>query len=339
MTKITIAKVLIITTMIFAKETLTAQWSGTSPETTTSDVGVGTTMLGGVPFFTLGAVSNPLGQVHISHLRPASFSPFTPLPKPQLFLESDCETSNQFMSPMRSQYSLEVDCYGGDFKINNHNPNSGSSQNLLSLNSNALTAQVDNFSLKNYFSVNSTQLNLSNILSVSNSSLNFSNGRFNVTNNQSIFNTPLLVYGANRDFAVRGGKILLRNLNGDYLFQVDETGNVRIGLKTATYHPDAKLHVEGKIAAQHFVITKPTNWSDKVFQKGYKLWSLYEIEQFINQNKHLPDVPSEAEVMEKGYDANDMDALLLQKIEELTLHMIELKKENAKLKSQINNLK
>ena len=135
MTKITIAKVLIITTMIFAKETLTAQWSGTSPETTTSDVGVGTTMLGGAPFFTLGAVSNPLGQVHISHIRPTTFNFMTPIPKPQLFLESDCETSSQFMSPMRSQYSLEVDCYGGNFKINSHDVNSGGTvTNLFSMN-------------------------------------------------------------------------------------------------------------------------------------------------------------------------------------------------------------
>ena len=128
-------------------------------------------------------------------------------------------------------------------------------------------------------------------------------------------------------------KQLISNQNANFYQKVF------IGSKTATFHPDAKLHVEGKVAAQHFVITKPTNWSDKVFQKGYKLRSLCEIEQFINQNKHLPDVPSEAEVMEKGYDANEMDSILLQKIEELTLLMIELKKENESLKKDINNLK
>jgi|688.fasta_scaffold249816_4 hypothetical protein len=117
------------------------------------------------------------------------------------------------------------------------------------------------------------------------------------------------------------------------------SNTLQIGSLKATYHPDAKLHVAGKVAAQHFVITKPTNWSDKVFDKNYKLLSLPEIEQFISKNKHLPDVPSEKEVMEKGYDANEMDAILLQKIEELTLLMIELKKENEALKKDISNLK
>lgn len=66
---------------------------------------------------------------------------------------------------------------------------------------------------------------------------------------------------------------------------------------------------------------------------------MYEIEQFIDQNKHLPDVPSEAEVREKGYDANQMDAILLQKIEELTLFSIEQNKKIVELQKQILELK
>ncbi len=71
-----------------------------------------------------------------------------------------------------------------------------------------------------------------------------------------------------------------------------------------------------------------------------------EVEAFIKKNNHLPDVPSEKEVMKNGIDVANMDAILLQKIEELTLYMIDLKKENEHLKKgseelrkEIENLK
>jgi hypothetical protein len=59
--------------------------------------------------------------------------------------------------------------------------------------------------------------------------------------------------------------------------------------------------------------------------------SLTEVEAFINKNKHLPDVPSESEVLENGINLGEMDALLLQKIEELTLYVIELEKKLEEL--------
>jgi hypothetical protein len=76
-----------------------------------------------------------------------------------------------------------------------------------------------------------------------------------------------------------------------------------------------------------------------VFADAYQLRSLGEVEAFINKNKHLPDVPSAIEVVEKGVDLGKMDALLLQKIEELTLYMIELKKSNEQLRKELNELK
>jgi hypothetical protein len=77
---------------------------------------------------------------------------------------------------------------------------------------------------------------------------------------------------------------------------------------------------------------------DFVFNSDYKLKSLYEVENFINLNKHLPDVPSEKEVTANGLNLGDMNATLLQKVEELTLYMIDLKKENDALKSRVSNL-
>jgi hypothetical protein len=64
-------------------------------------------------------------------------------------------------------------------------------------------------------------------------------------------------------------------------------------------------------------------WSDYVFNDDYKLRSLSSLESFIKQNKHLPEVPSAKEVEEKGISVGDNQALLLKKIEELTLYVIE----------------
>ncbi|MCV9387482.1 hypothetical protein [Reichenbachiella ulvae] len=86
-----------------------------------------------------------------------------------------------------------------------------------------------------------------------------------------------------------------------------------------------------------------TGWSDFVFFDNYNLRSLDETEQFIQENQHLPDIPSEAEVTANGINLGEMDAKLLQKIEELTLHMIEMNKQNIEqqklIESQAINIK
>ena len=111
-------------------------------------------------------------------------------------------------------------------------------------------------------------------------------------------------------------------------------GNVGIG----TTNPGSyKLAVEGKIGAHEIVVTTD-GWSDFVFNNDYKLKDLEEVESFIEENNHLPDVPSEKEVMENGIALGEMDAKLLQKIEELTLYMIEQNKETKAMKAQLNKL-
>lgn len=111
-------------------------------------------------------------------------------------------------------------------------------------------------------------------------------------------------------------------------------GNVGIG----TANPSVKLAVNGKINCKEVEVTL-TGWSDYVFKDGYNLKPLSEVEAFINDNKHLPGVPSEAEVLQKGTNLGEMDAVLLQKIEELTLYVINLKKQNDNLSAQIQDLK
>lgn len=80
-------------------------------------------------------------------------------------------------------------------------------------------------------------------------------------------------------------------------------------------------------------------WADYVFEDDYELMSLDKVEEFINTNGHLPNVPSAAEVEKNGINLGEMDALLLEKIEELTLHMISLKKENEEMKTILETIK
>lgn len=78
-----------------------------------------------------------------------------------------------------------------------------------------------------------------------------------------------------------------------------------------------------------------TGWADYVFAEGYKLSALNEVEAYIKANKHLPGVPSESAVKKDGLALSEMGALQMQKIEELTLYMIELKKENENLNKRL----
>ncbi|MBI1923613.1 hypothetical protein HYR99_05130, partial [Candidatus Poribacteria bacterium] len=119
------------------------------------------------------------------------------------------------------------------------------------------------------------------------------------------------------------------------------TGNVGIGTKSPGSY---KLAVEGKIGAREVVVTLD-NWSDFVFEKDYRLMPLHEVEQHIQQNQRLPDIPSEKEVLEKGVSLGEMQSKLLQKVEELTLYVIEqnkriekLEKENEELKGRVGSL-
>lgn len=101
------------------------------------------------------------------------------------------------------------------------------------------------------------------------------------------------------------------------------TGNVSIG---ATNPQGYKLAVAGKIISEEVVVKLQANWPDYVFESDYKPLTLEEIEQYIKVNKHLPGVPSAKEVEEKGISVGEMNAILLKKIEELTLEIIELNK-------------
>jgi hypothetical protein len=87
-----------------------------------------------------------------------------------------------------------------------------------------------------------------------------------------------------------------------------------------------KLFVESGIRTEKVKVDLKSNWADYVFETDYDLPSLTSVEQFITTNKHLPNVPSAAEVKENGIDVAEMDEILLRKVEELTLYTIEQQK-------------
>jgi hypothetical protein len=131
-------------------------------------------------------------------------------------------------------------------------------------------------------------------------------------------------YGGDLGFTesgVAGGRLVLK-----------KGGNVGIGL----LNPSEKLAVNGNIRAKKVIVSQ-TGWPDYVFDPAYKLKPLSELAAFIQKHQHLPDMPSAKEVEVKGISVGDNQALLLKKIEELTLYMIKMSEENEQIKRQLQN--
>lgn len=101
-----------------------------------------------------------------------------------------------------------------------------------------------------------------------------------------------------------------------------------LGIGTIQIPDSFKLAVAGKIIAEEVVVKVQSNWwPDYVFHQDYRLKPLHEVEQFVRTNKHLPSIPSAAQVEEKGLSMGEMQNKLLQKVEELTLYIIEQQKQ------------
>jgi hypothetical protein len=148
--------------------------------------------------------------------------------------------------------------------------------------------------------------------------------------------------GGNADSLGKGFELAFSNENqvwfrGGYLvgwdgwkkMVLDSAGIVRIGTTTNR----AALHVNGEVFTRKVKVTQ-NNWPDYVFSSAYHLPSLYEVESHIQKFQHLPNVPSAADIEKNGLDLGDGQAVLLRKIEELTLYSIQQQKELDALKEQ-----
>jgi hypothetical protein len=127
---------------------------------------------------------------------------------------------------------------------------------------------------------------------------------------------------------------------GTLILNPDGGGAVGIGTPIGQHLPseDYRLYVFTGIRTEKVRVDYRSNWADYVFAPSYKLRPLSEVEAFIQKNQHLPDVPSAKEIHEKGIDLGEMHKIQMQKIEELTLYLLEIKKENDSLKKRLEVL-
>lgn len=125
-------------------------------------------------------------------------------------------------------------------------------------------------------------------------------------------------------------------LSADNHLLNNNTGGILIGTGLRSTPAGYKLYVSDGILTERVkVAVKSTaDWRDHVLQKSYPLRTVEEVESFIASNGHLPGVPTAQEMIRDGNDLHQTDALLLEKIEEMTLYIIELKRENTALKGQ-----
>jgi len=207
----------------------------------------------------------------------------------------------------------------------------------------------------------STLLNfdvVSNVGAVSYTGLAISPNMFRNSNEWQLFTLPVRLPDNVADYEIRGSyftagitdvyldyiTILPGDVRGFYSneFTVTGTGGVGIGTQNLNGY---KLAVKGNIHAQQ-VNVDLTNWPDYVFKPTYQLPSLTDVKTYIDQNHHLPDMPSEQEVAKDGINLGEMNKLLTKKIEELTLYLIEKDREikaqqedNQSLHAEMNELK
>lgn len=105
----------------------------------------------------------------------------------------------------------------------------------------------------------------------------------------------------------------------------------RVGIGTEAVNAPYKLAVEGTVGARRVKVTEVSFGADYVFSPDYSLLPLSEVEAFVKKNRHLPDIPSESQMIDAGLDLAEMNILLLQKVEELYLYIIEMEKRMDKL--------
>ncbi|WP_417887118.1 hypothetical protein [Zunongwangia sp.] len=123
----------------------------------------------------------------------------------------------------------------------------------------------------------------------------------------------------------------------EYIDVMNFLNNGSIGIGTSSTG-DHRLAVEGSIGAREVKVTTDF-WPDYVFDQDYNLLPLSVVEKYILRSKHLPDIPNAKEVNEQGIELGEMNSKLLQKVEELTLYIIQINKKLEYLEEENNRLK
>ncbi|WP_298900967.1 hypothetical protein [uncultured Psychroserpens sp.] len=174
----------------------------------------------------------------------------------------------------------------------------------------------------------SSQLFLNSSLSQTNErlwALSAINGSFKIFSESDDFSSIKEAFVINRSSGIEIENVLFPN------------GNVGIGTSSFVEGDDTyRLSVNGKIRAHGVKVY--TTWADYVFEDSYELKPLDEIENYIKERGHLPNIPSEEEVLKNGIELGEINKLLLEKIEELTLYMIDQDKKIKSLQRQLDTL-
>lgn len=139
------------------------------------------------------------------------------------------------------------------------------------------------------------------------------------------------------------GSLFFGIANGPTIMGLQSDGTVTVGVwekydLTVTNTDGHKLMVNGGILCEKIKVIADVPNSDHVFLPSYKLRSLSEVKAFVTQYKHLPEVPSAEEFQKNGYNVGEMDDLLLRKVEELTLYLIQLEEANKALEEKVKAL-
>lgn len=137
-------------------------------------------------------------------------------------------------------------------------------------------------------------------------------------------------------------RLLINGTGGRTDFGGLVIANDRLGIGTTNFNDnssgkDYRLSVDGRIRCTEIKVY--SGWADHVFDPGYRLMPLSEVATYITAHGHLPGLPTAADVAQHGTDVGETQALLLEKIEELTLHLIRLERENVELRNKMEALK
>ena len=163
------------------------------------------------------------------------------------------------------------------------------------------------------------------------------------TSNKNSKTAFLQLYDDNHKIAVAKDGMRISSLDDALSFDarnIKMSGKVGINVdNNFTGDYEYTLAVKGGILTSEVFVKEVEEWHDNVFSEDYKLMKLNELENFIVENRRLPDMPSEKEVKEKGYNVVEMEGILLKKIEELTLYTIELQRQLLKQQEIIDDLR
>jgi hypothetical protein len=147
--------------------------------------------------------------------------------------------------------------------------------------------------------------------------------------------TGKMILGTRRSFDKGTGSGTAWNYGDDVV--IDGAGNVGIG--TTTVPLGYKMAVAGNAIAESITVKLQANWPDYAFKKNYGLMPLTDLKAYVDKNQHLPEVPTAEQVKKDGINLGEMNTLLMKKVEELTLYLIEKDKQDKIRQQEIEELK